>query len=273
DAPALKKADIGVAMGITGTDVAKEAAVMILTDDNFATIIRAVENGRALYDNLMKYIRFQMGSLFSLIMTFLGAGLFNILAGIPFLPLQVLWVNFTVQLFLAIGLGLGSPTPGLMQRPPRSAQAQILPLPLAVQLVVIGLVMTAATLGVMQWVLVGMHLSEPVARTMGLTTFSLASIFFALETNDQRRSIFSRETLESRKLLQMCGWALLATFLVTILEFLNRIFAMSNLTVGQWVICIAAGAVVIVIGEIAKIVRRRRPHQEESFPREAQEVQ
>ena len=127
DAPALKKADIGVAMGITGTDVAKEAAVMILTDDNFATIIRAVENGRALYDNLMKYIRFQMGTLFAWILTFLGAALFNILNGIPLQPLQVLLINFTIIIFLAIGLGLGNPTPGLMQQAPRKAGEQIMP--------------------------------------------------------------------------------------------------------------------------------------------------
>ena len=107
DAPALKKADIGIAMGITGTEVTKEAAVMILTDDNFATIVRAVELGRGLYDNLRKYIRFQMGSLFGYIVTFLGASIFNILGGVPFLPLQTLWINFTTLLFQAIGLGYG----------------------------------------------------------------------------------------------------------------------------------------------------------------------
>src|SRR5207248_2807680 len=119
--------DIGVAMGITGTDVSKEAAVMILTDDNFATIVRAVELGRDLYDNLVKYIRFQMTRLFGLILMFLGASIFNILSGIPFLPLQTLYLNFTVDLFLAIGLGMGAAAPGLMKRPPRGANAQILP--------------------------------------------------------------------------------------------------------------------------------------------------
>ena len=107
DAPALKRADIGVAMGITGTDVSKEAAVMVLTDDNFATIVRAVEIGRKLYDNLMKYIRLQMASLFGFIAVFLGASVFNILAGQPISAMQVLWVNFTVIVFMAIGLGLG----------------------------------------------------------------------------------------------------------------------------------------------------------------------
>ena len=112
DAPALKRADIGVAMGITGTEVSKEAAVMILTDDNFATIVQAVERGRALYDNLLRYIRFQMASLFGFIGTFLGASIFNILGGVPFLPLQTLWINFTVTVFQAIGLGYSKPRDG-----------------------------------------------------------------------------------------------------------------------------------------------------------------
>jgi len=257
DAPALKKADIGVAMGITGTDVSKEAAVMILTDDNFATIIRAVESGRALYDNLLKYIRFQMGSLFALIVIFLGAAVFGVVGGVPFLPLQVLWINFTVQVFLAIGLGLGNPTPGLMQRPPRPAKAQILPTRQAVQLVVVGLVLAIITLVVMQVTVAGAHLSETVARTMGMLTFSIASIFFALETNDQLRSVFSRETLESSKLLQMSGLALLAMFLITKFDFLNKIFDTSDLSLGQWVICIAVSTLVIVAGEIVKFFRRR----------------
>ncbi len=264
DAPALKKADIGVAMGITGTDVAKEAAVMILTDDNFATIIRAVENGRALYDNLMKYIRFQMGSLFGFILTFLGSALFNIVGGIPFLPLQVLWVNFTVDIFLSIGLGLGTPTPGLMQRPPRPSGEQVLPMRLAVRLVVLGLIIAASTLGVIQFAVGPLH--ETVARTMGLTTFSIASIFFALETNDQLRSVFSRETLESHKLLQMCGWSLLATFLVTALDFMHRIFATTDLNVEQWAICIAVGSLVLWVGEIVKIFRRRAAASSASKP-------
>jgi P-type Ca2+ transporter type 2C len=257
DAPALKKADIGVAMGITGTDVAKEAAVMILTDDNFATIIRAVENGRALYDNLMKYIRFQMGSLFAFIITFLGAALLNILSGVPFLPLQVLWINFTIDVLLSLGLGLGNPTPGLMQRQPRKAGVQILPARLFARLIIVGLILAACTLGVMQYAVAGAHWSDTVAHTMGMTVFSLASIFFALETNDELRSVFSHETLQSTRLLQMCGWSLLATFLVTAPDFMNKIFQTTNLNIGEWVICIVVGSVILWVMEIVKIFRRR----------------
>src|SRR5213079_1796468 len=101
DAPALKKSDIGIAMGITGTEVSKEAAVMVLTDDNFATIVSAVEYGRALYDNLLKYLRFQMSTLVAYIAIFIGAGILNIAAGAPLNPLQILWLNMLVDIPIA----------------------------------------------------------------------------------------------------------------------------------------------------------------------------
>jgi len=255
DAPALKTADIGVAMGITGTDVSKEAAVMILTDDNFATIVRAVALGRGLYDRLVKYINYQMGSLFGFILTFLGAALFDILSGIPFLPLQTLWVNFTINLFEGLGLGLGASPPGLMERPPRRADEQIMPRRLAMRLAVVGLVMAVATLGLIQYAVAPW--GEGVARTMGLTVFSLASIFFALETNDDLRSVFSRETLANSKLLQMSGLSLLATFLVTQVGFMQRIFATTALTLEQWLLCIAVSSAVLWLVELMKVVRRR----------------
>ena len=151
DAPALKRADIGIAMGITGTEVSKEAAAMILTDDNFATIVKAVELGRGLYDNLTKYIRFQMGVLFGLIFTFLGAAIGNIVCGLAFLPLQTLWLNFTTQVFQAIGLGYGEPGQGLMERKPRDPETPILPRAKLLWLALVGGVMAAATLGVLAW--------------------------------------------------------------------------------------------------------------------------
>ena len=126
DAPALKQADIGIAMGITGTEVSKEAAAMILTDDNFATIVKAVELGRGLYDNLVKYIRFQMGVLAGMIVMFLGSSILNIASGIPLLPLQTLWVNFTTQVFQSVGLGYGEPSEGLMERRPRKPDEPLL---------------------------------------------------------------------------------------------------------------------------------------------------
>ena len=126
DAPTLKKADIGVAMGITGTEVSKGAAVMILTDDNFATIVKAVEYGRAIYDNLANYIRFQMTALVAFIASYLGAAFFAIAGGVPFTPLIVLWINFFVQVPIAIALGFDKPGSGLMERKPRPLSQPVL---------------------------------------------------------------------------------------------------------------------------------------------------
>ncbi len=255
DAPALKTADIGIAMGITGTDVSKEAAVMILTDDNFATIVRAVELGRALYGNLMKFIHFQMGTLFAFILTFLGAALFNILGGIPFLPFQTLWINFTVTVFEAIGLGMGAPEPGLMEQPPRPAHEQIMPLRLGARLAGVGFVRAAVTLAVMAYV-AGSQ-GDVVARSMGLTVFSLAAIFAALETNDDLGSVFSRKTIENTKLIQLSGLSLLATFIVVQFDFMQRIFDTAALSANQWLVCLALASIVLWVMEIMKIFRRR----------------
>jgi Ca2+-transporting ATPase len=256
DAPALKTADIGVAMGITGTEVSKEAAVMILTDDNFATIVQAVEGGRALYDNLMRYIRFQMASLFGFIGTFLGASIFNILSGVPFLPLQTLWINFTVTVFQAVGLGYSKPREGLMEDPPRSKDQRILPGPLFAWLVFVGLVFAAPTLVVIAWA-TG-EFGEVVAHSMGLVTFSMFHLFFSLETANEDRTVFSSELLENGTLLKASGLSLLTIFLATTFDPLEGMLDTTELTIQQWTICILVASSIIVIAEIRKLFRRRR---------------
>jgi Ca2+-transporting ATPase len=265
DAPALKKADIGVAMGITGTDVSKEAAVMILTDDNFATIVRAVELGRALYDSLVKYIHFQMARLFSFILMFLGASIFFIVSGIPLLPLQTLYINFTIDLFLAIGIGLGAASPGLMERPPRGANAQILPTRTLIGMAGLGLVIAVCTLGVMEWAQ-QTGSDETMARTMGLVTFCLAGIFLALGCNDNVGSVFSTATIDNGKLIQMCLFALLATIFVTELGLFQRIFDTVSLSVNQWMICLVVASAILWVMEIEKLIRRRRSPQQQAEP-------
>ncbi len=255
DAPALKKADIGVAMGITGTEVSKEAAVMILTDDNFATIVRAVELGRALYDNLMRYIHFQMGVLFGFIFTFLGAAIFNILSGIPFLPLQTLWVNFTTDVFQSIGLGWGKPREGLMEKPPRPKDETVLPRRLLVWLVISGLVMAIGTLGVIQYA-VGTY-GDAVAHTMGLTCFSLFNLFFSLETANEDRTLFSSELLENPMLLRTTALSIAAIVLATELGLFQRILGTTGLTLEQWLICIAVALAIVAVAEVRKVLHIR----------------
>jgi P-type Ca2+ transporter type 2C len=258
DAPALKKADIGVAMGITGTEVSKEAAVMILTDDNFATIVKAVEKGRALYDNLVKYIRYQMGVLFGMIWTFLGAGVFNVLMGLPFVPQQTLYVNFTTQVLQSIGLGLGEPAEGLMDRPPRKSDEQVMPLPLGIRLAIYGAIQAASALVVIQWFSLNGY-GEALSRTMGLATFSFANLFYGLCCNDLTTSVFSRSLLSNATLLRLSGISLLAIVLANQLDVLNRLLKTVPLTIDQWVVAAAAGSVILWVIEIVKFFQRRRP--------------
>jgi Ca2+-transporting ATPase len=253
DAPALKRADIGVAMGITGTEVSKEAAVMILTDDDFATIVEAVELGRGLYDNLMRYIRFQMAVLFGFITTFLGASIFDILSGIPFLPMQTLWVNFTVDVLQAIGLGWSKPREGLMEQPPRPKDQRILPRPLLVWLIVAGLVMAVGTLGVISWA-VGTY-DAAVAHTMGLVTFSFFNLFFSLETANEKRTLFSSELLENPMLLRMTGLSLLTIILAAEFAPLQRLLDTVSLNAEQWTLCALVAASIIVVAEVKKLLR------------------
>ena len=255
DAPALKQADIGIAMGITGTEVSKQAAVMILTDDNFGTIVKAVGLGRAVYDNMMRFIRFQMAGLFGFIATFLGSSLLNILGGIPFLPLQTMWLNFTVNVFQAIGLGYGKPREGLMEVPPRPKEQRIMPRRLTTWLVFIGLVMAAGTLGVLAWA-DGLY-GEAVARTMGLTTFSLFRLFSSLETADEDESLFGGSILANKPLLVATGLSVLTIILGTELGFFQRLLGTVSMSLEQWAVCLVVPLSLIVVEEVRKLLKIR----------------
>jgi Ca2+-transporting ATPase len=252
DAPALKKADIGVAMGITGTEVSKEAAVMILTDDDFSTIVKAVEMGRGLYDNLKKYIRFQVGLLLGYIVTFLGSSILNVLGGVPFVPTQTLFMNFTVQVFQAVGLGYGAPSAGLMERRPRPSSEPLLGRPLLVWLVVAGLVMGGGTLAVIYWA--SNTYDEAVARTMGLIAFSVSNVAFSFATKDERRSVFSLDLLGDRPFLYATLASIATIVLMTEFGLFRRILDTTNLDLGQWVVCILVGLLIIPVSEIRKLV-------------------
>jgi Ca2+-transporting ATPase len=268
DAPALKRADIGVAMGITGTEVTKEAGDMILTDDNFATIVSAVEGGRGIYDNLMKYVRVQLVMLGGFILTFVGAGIFDVANGSPLTPLQILWINFAVDVLLAIGLGFDAPVPGLMQRAPRDASAPIVDRALGIRLAIASLVMAGLAIGIVAW---GEHrYSLVVATTMGLTTLSLMHIVAALEAREPTGSIFSHYTFANRRFVQLIGAALALTFLVTALSPLQRIFDTVSLTSSQWGVCLLGPLAFLAISELGKLLDRRRGHTQPTLaPAEA----
>jgi Ca2+-transporting ATPase len=257
DAPALKAANIGVAMGITGTEVSKEAAVMVLTDDNFATIVGAVEYGRGLYDNLLKYLRFQMSTLVAYIAIFLGAGILNIAAGAPLNPVQILWLNMVIDIPIAVALGFDEPTHGLMERRPRPVGAPVLSRSNWIRLCAQGLVMTIGSLVAYR---LGEDHGPVVAATMLLTTLSLFHLAGGLLARDQRNTILSKEAIPGPTQLRRYGLALLLIVAVTGLDFLNRIAGTTELSFTQWWICIGLAASLVVFEEIAKaVLRRRRP--------------
>ena len=227
DAPALKTADIGVAMGITGTEVSKEAAVMILTDDNFATIVGAVSYGRTLYDNLLKYLRFQMSTLVAYIAIFIGAGIVGIASGAPLNPLQILWLNMVVDIPLAIALGFDQPARGLMARPPRPVGDPVLSRNNWIRLCVQGAVMTVGALVAYQ---IGDHQDGAiVAATMLLTALSVFHVFAALLCRDQTHTVFDRDTFPGVLQLRRYALSILAIVLITSLDFLERIFKTTGL--------------------------------------------
>jgi P-type Ca2+ transporter type 2C len=254
DAPALKRADIGIAMGITGTEVSKEAAVMILTDDDFATIVKAVEFGRGLFDDLARYIHFQMGCLFGMIVSFLGASIFNIASGVPFLPLQTLWINFTVILSQAIGLGYGRPSPHLMEQPPRDTTAPVLSRALLVWLGTIGLVMGAVELGLLSWAW-SAH-GESVARTIGLTTFLISIVLLSFESRDRLQSMFSLDVLGDPTFLKATGISIAVIYFGTTLSAFQRLLDTTALDRNQWLLCIGAALSVVVVTEVRKLLLR-----------------
>ena len=255
DAPAVKKADIGIAMGITGTEVTKEAAVMILTDDNFSTIVKAVELGRGLYDNLARYIRYQIGGLFGYIITFLGASIFNIAAGEPLLPLQTLWVSFTTLSIQSVGLGYSKPAAGLMDRPPLPPARPILTRGILAWLAFVGLLMAIGTLGVISWADHAHGLA--VARTMGMVTFALFLLFFSIESKDERDSAFSLDTFSDKTFLITTGGSFVLLVLSTVLGIFQTVMKTVRLDVRQWLICAAVALSIVAAAEIRKATRRR----------------
>ncbi len=254
DAPALKKADIGVAMGITGTEVSKGAAVMILTDDNFATIVKAVEFGRAIYQNLFNFVRFQMESLVAFIISYLLAAFFVVLGGAPFTPFVVLWINFLVQIPVALALGFDDPAPDLMEHKPRPLKQPILTTAQWVRIAFIGLLMSIATIyleGVYQ------STSASVAATMGMVVFSLMVIVLALSARSETASAFNRDIIKNRQQLMLYGISLLMTIIPVRFGWLG----LTQITTEQWLTCIAFAFALLLVDEVIKFFMRRSRSQ------------
>ena len=255
DAPALKAANIGVAMGITGTEVSKGAAVMILTDDNFATIVKAVEYGRHIYNNLFNFVRFQMSQLVAFIAAYLLAALFFVLGGVPFTPLVVLWVNFLVLVPVGVALGFDKPAPDLMEHKPRPLKQPILSRSQWVRVVLVGILGAIGTVYIES---VYEQVSVEAAATMGFVVFAFLVIAMGLSARSETGSAFNRDILSDRNQLLLYGIALLLTILPTKLPFLQEFLGLTDVTGEQWLQVLVAAIGLILIDEVIKVFLRRR---------------
>jgi Ca2+-transporting ATPase len=258
----LRRADIGVSMGITGTEVTKEASDMVLADDNFATIVEAVRGGRAVYDNILKFVRFQVATAFGAIATILGASAFG--QHVPFSPIQVLWVNLIADGPTAVSLGVDAPAPGLMNRKPIPADAVILSRRRLSQVAFQG---SITAIGVLAVYLYAIKEYQPdlatgelpiVATTMAFTAFVYAQLVNVYNARSETASIFSRYTLTNWKLGASVVIVFFLQILLTVFEPMKNLFDTSSLTVTQWGLCFVPPLLLLVAVELWKMVTRSR---------------
>jgi Ca2+-transporting ATPase len=259
DAPALKKADIGIAMGITGTEVTKEAATMVLTDDNFATIVGAVKRGRMIYDNIVKFVRFQLSTTLGFAMLFLAASIFDIAHGKPFAAIAILWVNIIMDGPPAMALGLDNPASDVMERKPRGMDEKILTRQRWIAVTFSSVIMAVGTLLVLALApgaeaKVG---TATVAGTMAFNTFVLFQFFNILNVRNEKESVFTKYTLTNRQLWMALSAVILLQVGVSHVGFLQSLFDTTSINFGQWLICIAVASSVLWLEEIRKFFLRR----------------
>ncbi len=253
DAPALKKADIGVAMGITGTDVSKEAAAMTLTDDNFASIVAAVEEGRRIFDNIKKFLMYLLSSNVGEIGLMAGA----LLAGLP-LPLsavQILYVNLATDGFPALALSVDPPSLDLMRRRPRRPRAGIFTRPVVSLMAVAGIWSMVINLGLFAWAL---HSGRTLREAMTMAFVSLIGIQFlkAYNFRSDRHSVFKRP-FANKWLNVAILWELALLCLVVYVPFLQRVFGTYTLPLRDWLIVGGATSTLFFVLEAAKVAVRR----------------
>lgn len=264
DAPALKAADIGVGMGITGTEVSKEASDMVLADDNFATIVTAVKAGRKVFANIQKSLQYllsaNLGEVLTLfVMTMMG---WEILA-----PVQILWINLVTDTFPAIALGVEPAEPGIMKRQPRGRSSNFLSGGIMSNILYQGFFEGAITLAVYAFAILNpVHASETLihadALTMAYATLGLIQLFHAFNSKTIHQSIF-RVGLFKNKFF---NWALLGSALLLILTIavpgFNQMFHVTNLAASQWLVVVIGGFMIVVISEVVKYIQRHFLHQQ-----------
>ncbi|MFW6042424.1 MAG: cation-translocating P-type ATPase [Chloroflexota bacterium] len=253
DAPALKKADIGVAMGITGTDVSKEAADMVLLDDNFATIVSAVEEGRVIFDNIRKFIRYTLSSNTGELWVMLTAPFFGM--PLPLLPLQILWINLVTDGVPGLALAIEQPERGIMERKPFRPDESIFSRGLGWQIIWVGVLMGIVSLGVgyFSW------LQDPDGRwrTMVFTTLTLAQMGNALALRSNRDSLFTIGLFSNKAMLGAVVVTFILQMALIYVPFLQGFFDTRALSGSELLISLAASSLIFIAVELDKWRRRR----------------
>jgi len=247
DAPALRKADIGVAMGITGTDVSKEASDLVLLDDNFATIVASVREGRTIYDNIRKFVRFSVAGnigkvLVMLIAPFLGKPL-------PLLPLQLLWLNLLTDGLLGLGMGVENPESDTMKRAPYSPKEGVFSRGAGLQTAWVGVMIGALALGLGSWFY---FTGRPEWQTMIFTSLAFMQVFQALASRSAKESLFKMGLMSNPLLAGMAALVVVLQLMVLYVPFLSNFFEVMPLSGCDLSIAAASGVIVFVVMELEK---------------------
>ena len=257
DAPALKQADIGIAMGITGSDVAKSAAEMILTDDNFASIVHAVKEGRVIYTNIRKFVYFLLSCNVGEVLIVFLAELLGL--PLPLLPVHLLWLNLLTDAFPALALGMEQAEPGIMERPPRSPDEPLLDHKMQVGIVLQSIALTVAVLGV--FVLALNQYSTETARTMAFTTLVLAELFRSFTSRSEDITVFRLGLFSNPTLLLGTGLSAGLFLLTLYVPALEAIFHTTFITPQMWSLILPAALLPAIIAEIKKLLLLTKPHR------------
>ena len=250
DAPSLKAANIGIAMGITGTDVSKEAAHMILLDDNFATIVKAIKEGRRIYDNIRKFIKYIMTCNSAELWTIFLAPLIGL--PMPLLPIHILWINLVTDGLPGLALANEKAESDVMNRPPRDVNENIFADGLGYHIVWVGLLMAGVTLGIQAW---SIHKGIEHWQTMVFTVLSLAQLGHALAVRSERTFLFRQGIFTNIQLISAVLLTFALQLAVIYLPFLNNIFNTHPLSIEELLICIGLAAIVFHAVELEKWIR------------------
>jgi Ca2+-transporting ATPase len=271
DAPALKSADIGVAMGITGTDVAKGAADMILTNDNFASIVAAIEEGRAIFANIQKFLRYLLSSNIGEVLTMFLGVVFASYIGLvpeegsaviaPLLAVHILWINLLTDSAPALAMGVDPSDPALMNKPPRDPKHRIVDSAMWFDMIFVGIIMAIGTLAVMDLSLPGGQIEGngtiSHAQTMAFTTLVLFQLFNVFNARSNEESAF-HGMFNNMWIWGAIALSLVLQIAVVYIPFLQEAFKTSALSLNDWLICTAVASSVLWLREIVKIFTRMR---------------